>query len=259
MMEARGYRTILVTAAAGVTTISLNRPDRRNAINPEMLNEMIWAMDDAADDADTRVVVITGAQNDFSVGGDLGSMSGQSSVAHKGDFPELLLRFTQIEKPTIAKVRGNAMGGALGIIASCDFAIASDTAIFGTPEIRRGFFPFMILAPMSRVMPRRKLIELILLGDKFSPADAERWNLITHSVPETRLDSEVEALAAKLVEKSPTALRLGLRAYRRYVEEDLATSLPALRDALIECLGTDDAREGLAAFMEKREPRWTGR
>lgn len=262
-MDARAWRTIRVEIAGPVATIAMNRPERKNPLGPEMVNEMVIALDDAKDDASIRVVVITGAGSAFSAGGDLKQISGGGgggeSLPHRGEYVDLLLRFTTLGKPTIARIPGVAMGGGLGIAASCDFAIACESAVLGTPEIHRGLFPMMIMAVLRRVVSRRRLMEMMLLGETMSARDAERIELVSKVVPDAELDSAVGALAARLAAQSPTALRMGLSAFHAQADRDLASSLPMLRDELAAILGTEDAKEGLMAFLEKRAPQWTGR
>jgi enoyl-CoA hydratase/carnithine racemase len=261
-MQDRGYRTIRVGVDAGVATITLNVPERKNPIGPQMVNELLYALDDARDDEAVRVIVLTGAGGAFSAGGDLKQMSSGSdgpSLEPKGDFADLLLRFPDLGKPTVARVPGIAMGGGVGLVASCDFAIASESAVFGTPEVRRGLFPMMIMAVLHRVVSRRRLLEMMLLGEKLTAAQAAQIELINRAVPDAELDAEVDALARKLAAQSPTALRMGLRAYHRHADRALQASVPDLLQELGAILGTEDAREGLMAFLEKREPRWTGR
>lgn len=263
-MQARSYRTLIVTSEAGIATLTMNKPERKNPLGPEMVNELCWALSDARDAGDVRVVVITGAGKAFSAGGDLkqmggGAEEGSEPLPPKGQYSDLLLLLTQLGKPTIARIPGVAMGGGLGMVAACDFAIAAESAVFGTPEIKRGLFPMMIMAVLRRVVSRRKLLELMLLGEKIDAASAERLELITRAVPDDVLDAAVSELAGKLASQSPTAMRLGLAAWNAQADLDLATALPMLEQRLFEILGTDDAREGLMAFVEKREPKWTGR
>jgi enoyl-CoA hydratase/carnithine racemase len=165
----------------------------------------------------------------------------------------------RFEKPIVSKVNGHAMGGGLGLVAASHFAIASTEAKLGTPEIDVGLFPFMIMAVLARTMPRRALVEMMLLGKKLSADEATRFGVIGQCVAPDALDKAVADLCAALVKKSPTATKLGLRALAAQSDLDLETALPMLRDNLAECLGTDDAREGLTAFLEKREPKWTGK
>ena len=150
------------------------------------------------------------------------------------------------------------MGGGLGLVASCDFAIASESAILGTPEIRRGLFPMMIMSVLDRVMSRRDLIRMMLLGDKLSAADAKEMGLLSSVVPETELDAAVGKLTTQLAAQSPTAMRRGLLAYHHQADLELKEAVPYLRDQLYALLGTADGREGLKAFIEKRAPKWTG-
>jgi enoyl-CoA hydratase/carnithine racemase len=262
-MEARAYRAITVGVEDAIATITLNRPERKNPLGPEMVNELLWALDDCRDANEVRVVVITGAGNAFSGGGDLKQMAGGDAgpppLESKGDYPDLLLRFSTLGKASIARVNGVAMGGALGIIAACDFAIAAHSAQLGTPEIKRGLFPMMIMAVLRRVVSKRRLMELMLTGDPITADEAARIELVNRAVPDVELDASVRSLADKLAAQSPTAMRMGLAAWNAQADQDLATSLPMLRGQLFAILGTEDAREGLTAFMQKRAPVWTGR
>jgi enoyl-CoA hydratase/carnithine racemase len=261
-MEARPYETVRVDVLDGVCTVTMNVPERKNPIGPQMVNELLYALDDAKEDAAVRVIVITGAGSAFSAGGDLKQMSSGGDgpkLEPKGDYADLLLRFTQLGKPTIARVNGVAMGGGLGIVAGCDFAIASKSAVLGTPEIKRGLFPMMIMAVLGRVMRRRDLLEIMLLGEKLSADRAAELQLVNRAVPDDALDAEVTALAQKLAAQSPTAMRMGLDAYHHQADLALADALPHLQQQLFAILGTDDAREGLTAFLEKRAPHWTGK
>lgn len=261
----RAFRTILARHESGVATITLNKPERKNPLGPEMVNELCWALDDAMDASDVRVVVLTGAGDAFSAGGDLKQMSsgpdeqGREALELRGDYVDLLQRFTTIGKPTIARIKGVAMGGGLGLVAACDFAIAGQSAVLGTPEIKRGLFPMMIMAVLRRVVSKRRLMELMLLGEKIDAKTAAEIELVSRAVPDEKLDDEVATLAGKLAAQSPTAMRMGLRAWNMQADQDLASALPLLRDQLGAILMTEDAQEGLTAFVQKREPKWTGR
>lgn len=261
-MEQRAeYRRVLVQVSGSVATITLNHPERKNALGPDMVNELCWALDDARDDPAVRVVVLTGAGQAFCAGADLSQVgSGQGpSLPSRGDYAELLLRFVELGKPVIARVVGPAMGGGLGLCASAHFAIAAESAVFATPEIHRGLFPMQIMAVLDRIVPRRKLMELMLVGEKIDARTALEFGLVTRVVPDQELDAAVDELARRLVKGSPTAMRMGLAAYHRQAGKPLHESLPQLRSEFMALFATEDAREGLAAFMQKREPKWTGR
>lgn len=258
-MDARPYETLLVTAQGPIATITISVPERRNALSPVVVNELLWALDDARDDGEVRVVVLTGAGGTFCAGGDLKRMGGEAKLEPRGDFVDLLLRFTTLGKPTIARVEGYAMGGGLGLVAACDFAVATDQAVLGTPEIERGLFPMMIMAVLARVVPQRALMEMMLLGERMTAAQALQVGLLSRVVTPDALDAEVARLADGLAAKSPTAMRMGLEAFHHQRDMRLEEAVPYLRDRLFALLGTEDAREGLAAFFEKRAPRFTGR
>jgi enoyl-CoA hydratase/carnithine racemase len=245
-----------------VTTITLNRPDKKNAISPGMANELLYALDMVANDPNSRCVVLTGAGGHFCAGGDFTQMMAGPSIGTlpiRGDYADLLLAMIRLPRPIIAKVDGVAMGGGLGLATAAHFCIASETATFATPEINRGLFPMMIMAVLARTVSRRHLMEMMLVGQKFSALEAQRMGLVNRAVAPEHLEREVRSLAETLASRSPTAMSRGLAAWVRQGDLSLAESLPMLRDALYDLLGTDDAREGLMAFMEKRQPRWTGR
>lgn len=259
----RAYGKIKVVRDGSVERVTLFNPERRNAIGPQMTNELMWSLADAAEDADVRVVVITGEGKAFCAGGDFAQMTGGASdgdpLPHKGDYADLMLAMTRYEKPIVARVNGAAMGGGLGIVAASHFAIAQSDAKLGTPEVDVGLFPFMIAAVLARIVPRRALVEMMLRGQKLDAESAERIGILTRVVSPENLDVEINALCTDLAARSPTALRLGLRAFAAQSDLDLESALPMLRTALGECLGTDDAREGLTAFLQKRKPQWTGK
>ena len=245
-----------------VCTLTLNRPHRKNALSANLVNELIVGLETAAADPEVGAIILTGAGNVFCSGGDLSQMSGgageASGVPWRGGFVELNLAFTQVGKPVIAKIRRYALAGGLGLVAACQFALAEDTATFGTPEIDRGLFPMMIMANIFRTVPRRKGLELILGGERISAAEAASIGLINRAVPPEELDEATQALAARLASKAPQSMALGLEAFYAQSDQDFASALPYLNEMLMRCLSTDDAREGLMAFMEKRQPRWSG-
>ena len=151
------------------------------------------------------------------------------------------------------------MGGGLGLVAASTFAVASTEAILGTPEINVGLFPMMIMAVLQRLVPRRRLVEMMLFGEKLTPDQALQAGILNRVVTPGELDGAVVDVVTKLVGKSPMALALGLRAFAAQDDLELEAALPLLRGRLAEILATDDAREGLMAFLEKRTPKWTGK
>jgi enoyl-CoA hydratase/carnithine racemase len=265
-MTVRAYKTLIVETKDDVASITLNKPERRNAIGPQMINELRWALDDADAAETTRAIVITGAGKAFCAGGDFSQMTGgaddQQLPDHPdggGDYAKLLAAMTGFGKPIVAKVNGHAMGGGLGLVAASTFALASTSAQLGTPEVDVGLFPMMIMALLDRLVPRRRLVQMMLLGERLEAHEAEELGLLNAAVPPEELDGAVVALCEKLKKKAPLAIRHGLHALAAQDAMRLEESLPMLRDRLGALLATDDAREGLLAFLSKRPPEWKGK
>jgi enoyl-CoA hydratase/carnithine racemase len=257
------YSEILYDAAGAVARLTLNRPEKRNPLGPTTLGELLHALERAKADPAVRVIVFTGAGKGFSAGGDLSAFAGRSAAGETeikpASFVDLNLALTRAGKPTIAMVNGHAMAGGLGLVVACDIAIAAEEAEFALPEINVGLWPMMISANIFRNVSRKRGLELMLTGDRIPAAEAVRIGLITRAVPRERLEEEVAALCAKLAEKSPLTLKLGLEAFYATQDMDLEPALLHLQKQLLAVLGTEDAREGLLAFLEKRPPVWKGK
>jgi enoyl-CoA hydratase/carnithine racemase len=209
------------------------------------------------------VIVITGAGDAFCAGGDFAQMTtgsaGADALQHRGDYADLLLAMTKLTKPLVARVNGHAMGGGLGLVAASHFAVASRGAKLATPEINVGLFPMMIMAVLQRIVPRRRLMEMMLFGERMDADQAVAIGLVNLAVDAAELDAAVKKMTDALAARSPVTVRLGLEAFAAQDDLDLETALPLLRERLAGVLATDDAREGLMAFLEKRAPVWTGK
>ena len=265
------YTDITYGLEGRAAVITLNRPERRNPIGPSTIGELLHAIEAAKSDEHVQVVVFTGAGKVFSAGGDLGSMAQAGSAGATplqsqaetfrlpGTFVDLNLALARLGKPSIAKVNGHALAGGLGLVVACDLAIAADTAQLGTPEINVGLWPMMISATIFRNVNRKRGLELLVTGDKISAAEAQSMGLITRAVAPDKLDAEVQALVVKLCNKSQAVMKLGLEAFHRVQDMDLEPALRYLEIQLGAVLQTEDAREGLIAFLEKRSPNWKGR
>jgi enoyl-CoA hydratase/carnithine racemase len=250
-------------APNGVATIALDRPETRNALSDEVLDELLDAFAAARDDEAVRCVVLTSTHEKvFSAGGDLGGFASGGALVRKhfatDRFPRLFRLIGELGKPSLCAANGHVLAGALGIALACDLVVAKDTARFGTPEINVGIFPFMIMALIYRNVGRKKTTELLLLGEQLSAAEAERIGLVNRVVAPEDFDAAVADWAGKLAAKSPLLMRLGKDAMFRQQDMPLADALEFLHAQLTLAFSTQDIQEGVRAFFEKREPVWTG-
>jgi enoyl-CoA hydratase len=258
------YETLIYEAGdSGVATIALNQPDTRNALSPQLLSELIMALRVARDDEQVRVVVLASTHEKvFSSGGNLAAFNAEVSQLEKHRenerFPEVFRLLGELGKPSICAAGGHVLAGALGLALACDLIVARESSRFGLPEINVGLFPFMVTALLYRNVPRKKAAELLLLGDQISAAEAERIGIVNRVVSDEQFDAAVSEWAAKLASKSPLMLRLGKDAMFRSQDMAFIDALEHLRSQLTLALATDDLKEGVTAFFEKREPHWKG-
>jgi enoyl-CoA hydratase/carnithine racemase len=250
--------------AGGIATVTLNDPEKRNMLSAEMLAELVAAMRRAKEDPEARAVVLTGAGEEaFCAGADLGGFASEASVIEKHFASDLFLEYFElmprIGKPTLAAVNGHALAGGLGIALSCDLVIAKEGASFATPEINVGAFPYMIMAVIYRNVPRKKVNEMMLLGERLSATEALAYGLANKVVAAEEFDAAVADWAQKLAAKSPVLMRLGHDAIYRQQDMAFEDALEYLRSQLSLSFSTEDLAEGVSAFFEKREPEWKGR
>lgn len=247
----------------GVATLTINRPEKRNALSWDLIAEMRGALRRVKDDRAVRVVVLTGAgDRAFCAGADLSTMAEGASYADlhdaRGELARLFRDLWELGKPTIARVRGYALAGGFGLALACDLVVASDDAQFATPEIDVGLWPHMITVPLTRSMPPKVALELMMTGRRVDAAEAARIGFVNRVVPAQGpdLDDAVAALTSTLTAKSPVAMKLGRDSF--YGTWDLAgeEALRYLHPLLTVTASTDDATEGIAAFAEKRTPHW---
>ena len=244
---------ILVDDSGPVARITLNRPDKRNPIGPGTCGELVAALRAIK----AHVIVLTGAGPAFSAGGDLSAM--QKPSGPSASLVELFTAMHQLGKPIIAMVNGPALAGGLGLMVACDLVVAADTASFGTTEIRVGLWPMMITAELTRSVGRKKTLDMMLTGRKLDAAEALASGLVNRVVPASQLEAETMTLAHEVAARSPAAVSLGLRAFYRSQDMDHEPQLKFLEGELGRVLALEDAAEGIAAFLGKREPVWKGR
>lgn len=243
--------------------LTIDREAMRNALSPAVVSGLLAGLEQAEADPAVRVVVLTGAgQKVFCAGGDLGGLSGDGFLAgheSRRGYGQLLLRVQGCRKPTVARVNGHALAGGLGLMLACDFAVAVDTAGFGTPEIDRGLFPMMVMALLQRHLGRRRSLELVMLGERLSASRALEWGLVNRVAAPEAFEAAVGELVDALAKKSQAILALGKRAYLTAEDLPLAQALELLSANLSLNVLADDAAEGVTAFLEKRPPTWRDR
>jgi enoyl-CoA hydratase/carnithine racemase len=177
----------------------------------------------------------------------------------RGELARLFTDFYALGKPTVAKVRGYCLAGGFGLALSCDLVVAADDAVFGTPEINVGLWPYMITVPLCRSMPPKKALELMMTGRRIDAAEADRIGFLSALVSPDQLDETVASLVAELAASSPAVMKMGRDAFYSVWDQSAADALAQLHPLLTLNTSLEDTAEGIAAFIEKREPRWTGR
>jgi len=261
--EKPSLEQVTLSAQGHVATVTLNRPEQRNPLSATMLRDLAFAFQWCRDEPDVRVVVLTGAGRVFCAGADLTSFDGASSGLEKFRsrdlFVDLFLLMAELGKPIVGRINGHALAGGLGLACSCDLLVAVDTATFGTPEINVGIWPMMIQAILSRNIPRKVLLELEMLGERWTAMQLQSLGVINRVVPHEQLDSTVNEMAELLAKKSPVAMQLGRDSFYRHQDMDFRAALRYLHGQFLLVSQTEDSREGIKAFFEKREPDFKGK
>jgi len=253
---------LLYSVEGRVARITIHRPEQRNALDSSVLSGLRARLAEAASDPAVSVITITGSGDRvFCAGADLKASREASAGGEafgRGDFRNLLLEIERSPKVTVALARGHVMAGGLGLVLACDLSLACDDVHFSTPEVHVGMFPMMVLALLFRNVPRKKAAEMILLGERISAAEAREYGIVNHVYPRAEFDAAADALVAKLAAKSSHILRLGKEAMWSTEDLPLPDALEQLEAALARLMTTEDSREGIRAFLEKRPPRWNG-
>lgn len=254
---------VLIGVNGNVATVTLNRPDQRNPLSATMLRDLASAFRWCKDETDVRVVVLTGAGRVFCAGADLSSFDGDVSAVEKFRsrdlFVDLFVLMAELGKPVVGRINGHALAGGFGLACSCDILVSTDTATFGTPEINVGIWPMMIQAILSRSIPRKVLLEMEMLGDRWTAAQLQALGIVNRVVRQDQLDSAVSDISQALAKKSPVAMRLGRDSFYRQQDMDFRAAMHYLHGQFLLVSQTEDSREGIKAFFEKREPDFKGR
>lgn len=245
----------------GVTTLTLSNPAKRNSLSMAMLEALSQTLDAIAAEGSTRVLIIAAEGPVFCAGHDLRELRSQfgrdqAQLALFNRCSQVMQKLVHLPQPVIAQVAGVATAAGCQLVASCDLAIAAETARFATPGVNLGLFCSTPMVALSRNVSRKHAMEMLLIGDMVSAARAEQIGLINRAVPETDLETEVQTLAAKIAAKSRHTLKIGKTAFYRQLELDLADAYAYAAQVMTDNLAAGDAQEGIGAFLGKREPQW---
>jgi enoyl-CoA hydratase len=255
---------MLVEFRESIATLTLNRPEQGNALSASTIGELRAALSWCKKESAIRVVVLTGAgDRAFCTGADLSGFGAEQApleLHHRRHaLADLFVEMAELGKPILGRINGHALAGGFGLACACDLLVAVDTATFGTPEINVGVWPMMIQAVLARNIPRKVLLEMVMLGDRWTVTQLHQYGLVNRVVPAERLDEEINRLAARLAEKSTVIMRLGRDSFYRQQDMDFAAALDYLHSLVALVTLTEDSAEGRRAFFEKRPPQYKGR
>jgi enoyl-CoA hydratase/carnithine racemase len=253
------YRTIAVAFAGQLATISLNRPEKRNALSLECMRELIEVFDNIGRTREIRAVILAAAGKAFSSGHDLGEMTGRTVAQYREVFQvctELMQTIQSIPQPVIAQVQGIATAAGCQLVATCDMAVASEEASFATPGVRIGLFCTTPMVAVSRAIGRKRAMEMLLTGTPINAHVAAQWGLINRAVPAGHLADEVRNLALRCAEASSFTVALGKQAFYAQIDLDQPKAYAYAKEVMTMNSLAPDAQEGISAFLEKRTPCW---
>ena len=252
--------------ADGVLTLTLNRPDQRNSLNQELMSAITAAIAAAGDDSEVRVIVLAGNGPAFCAGHDLKEMTAHRADPDDGkQFYEdtmqqcsaMMQSIVRCPKPVIARVHGIATAAGCQLVASCDLAVAADTARFATPGVNLGLFCSTPMVALSRNLSRKHAMEMLLIGEMQAASRAEEIGLINKAVPEDELDAEVKHFAERIAKKSTYAIAVGKEAFYEQIENKLSDAYDYASDVMVRNMLAEEAEEGIDAFFGKRAPKWS--
>jgi len=252
---------LLVDAAPPAARITLNRPEKRNALSLALMEELIRALEEAGAASGVRAIVLEGAGPAFSAGHDLSEMIGRDAVFYERLFDvctELMETIHRVRQPVIAKVHGIATAAGCQLVAACDLAVAAEGTRFATPGVKIGLFCSTPMVPLSRAVGRKRALEMLLTGAPIDASTALEWGLVNRIVPAEELEDAVTELVAAIAASSPRTLGIGKDAFYAQVELDEHRAYELATAVMATSSLTDDAQEGMCAFLEKRAPTWTG-
>jgi enoyl-CoA hydratase/carnithine racemase len=253
---------ILVEIDQPIARITLNRPERRNALSLALMQELTAQLRAIGESTETRAVILAAAGTVFSSGHDLSEMRGRSIQEYRQVFEtcvELMSELQAMPQPVIAEVQGTATAAGCQLVAACDLAVAAESAKFATPGVRIGLFCSTPMVALTRAIGRKRALQMLMTGAPIDAATAADWGLINRVVPAAALREETAQLAAQIVEASPLVLGLGKQAFYTQIDLDQAKAYDYTKEVMSLNAMADDAQEGIGAFLEKRKPNWCGR
>jgi len=251
---------VLLEVRSPAAWVTIDRPERRNALSAAVIDGLLEALRGAAGHQDVRVVVVTGAGDAaFCAGGDIGGFGEDTAESAPAAIVRLLDALWHHPQPTLARVNGTALGGGFGLMLACDLAVAAGDVKVGMPEINLGLWPHVITAVVQRTVPRRLALELMLTGRRVDADEALRWGLVNRVVPRADLEATVGELVEAIASKSPAIVRLGKRSFQGAEDRTFGPALQHLKEMLAANLEEPDLAEGVGAFLEKRPPQWKSR
>jgi enoyl-CoA hydratase/carnithine racemase len=251
-----------VEEADRIAMITLNRPEKRNALSLALMRELIGTLDELGRRRDVAVVVLTGHGPAFSAGHDLGEMTGRSVDEYREIFDvccELMGTVRRIPQPVIAMVRGVATAAGCQLVATCDLVVAESGAQFATPGVKIGLFCSTPMVALSRAIGQKRALQMLLTGEMIDAATAADWGLVNLVVPAEELETRTYELARTIAQASPLVVGIGKEAFYRQLELDQAAAYDYAKTVMTMNALAADAQEGICAFLEKRQPHWTGR
>lgn len=256
------YQHIRVEAEGNASIVTLDRPNRRNALSLELMLELLRCFDEIGRDRSARAVILAAAGKVFSSGHDLSEMTGQDITRYRHIFEictELMLKIQSIPQPVIAEVQGMATAAGCQLVATCDLAIASEEASFATPGVRIGLFCTTPMVALSRAVGRKRALEMLLTGEAVDARTAAEWGLINRVAPASELRSATRALAERIAEASDFIVGLGKQAFYSQIDLDQPKAYAYAKEVMSMNALAADAQEGISSFLGKRKPCWTGK
>src|SRR5438128_4349156 len=252
---------LLVAVDEPAARITLNRPEKRNALSLALMTELIAALVEASTSPNVRAIVLDGAGPAFSAGHDLSEMIGREAAFYERLFAvctELMETIHRVPQPVIAKVHGIATAAGCQLVAACDLAVAAEGTRFATPGVKIGLFCSTPMVPVSRAVGRKRALELLLTGEPIDAATALEWGLVNRVVPAEQLEQAVSELVAKIARSGPLTVGIGKEAFYAQIDLDEHRAYDLTKSVMAMNSMAGDAQEGMCAFLEKREPTWSG-